>query len=605
MTGDLKEFIDSLPSAVGVYIMKNSNGKPVYIGKARNLKARVRSYFHTSSGDNRLQIPHLVDDIADIDYMVAGSDRDALLLENSLIKKHKPKFNVQLKDDKTYASLRLSIKDKYPKLTFARRIKDDGAVYFGPFASGGALKQVKRLVHKLFPVRDCSEEKFKRHWQRPCLNYNLRLCLGPCAGKVGEDEYREVSQNAVQFLSGNKQGLLQVLRKSMYAASEDMRYEDAAYYRNQIKYLQNNMEVDRFISSSLLDKDIIGVYKENNNYEFLVLHSREGQIVDKSDFSVRSINPYYSKVLEEFVGRFYQEGRYLPKEILLPAKIENINTYQEILSERKGKKVEIKVPRRGAKLKLIELARTNARENYNKNNLRSRRERKLLKDLQNSLELKKFPDAIECFDISNIQGEHTVASLVRFENGKPCKGKYRRYRIKSVTGPNDFASMDEVITRRLKRADQDGWDLPDLIMIDGGKGQLNIAVKVLRNLGYDDELDVISIAKARKGENLDKIFVPFAKEPVLLVNSLSVLYLLMRIRDEAHRFAIDYHKKLRSKKAFTSILDKIPGIGKKRKSLLMNHFKSIDAIKNADKNYLSSLPGMNAKVAEQIKKTLG
>ena len=605
MTGDLKEFIDSLPSAVGVYIMKNSNGKPVYIGKARNLKARVRSYFHTSSGDNRLQIPHLVDDIADIDYMVAGSDRDALLLENSLIKKHKPKFNVQLKDDKTYASLRLSIKDKYPKLTFARRIKDDGAVYFGPFASGGALKQVKRLVHKLFPVRDCSEEKFKRHWQRPCLNYNLRLCLGPCAGKVGEDEYREVSQNAVQFLSGNKKGLLQVLRKSMYAASEDMRYEDAAYYRNQIKYLQNNMEVDRFISSSLLDKDIIGVYKENNNYEFLVLHSREGQIVDKSDFSVRSINPYYSKVLEEFVGRFYQEGRYLPKEILLPAKIENINTYQEILSERKGKKVEIKVPRRGAKLKLIELARTNARENYNKNNLRSRRERKLLKDLQNSLELKKFPDAIECFDISNIQGEHTVASLVRFENGKPCKGKYRRYRIKSVTGPNDFASMDEVITRRLKRADQDGWDLPDLIMIDGGKGQLNIAVKVLRNLGYDDELDVISIAKARKGENLDKIFVPFAKEPVLLVNSLSVLYLLMRIRDEAHRFAIDYHKKLRSKKAFTSILDKIPGIGKKRKSLLMNHFKSIDAIKNADKNYLSSLPGMNAKVAEQIKKTLG
>ena len=605
MTSDLKEIIDSLPAAVGVYIMKNNSGKPVYIGKAGNLRARVKSYFHTRSGDNRLQIPHLVDTIADIDYMVAGSDREALLLENSLIKKHKPRFNVQLKDDKTYASLKLSIKDKYPKLTFSRRIKDDGAVYFGPFASGGALKQVKRLVHKLFPIRDCSEEKFKRHWQRPCLNYNLKLCLGPCAGKVSEEEYREVAQNAVRFLSGNKKGLLRVLRNSMYSASEDMRYEDAAYYRNQIKYLENNMELDRFISSSLLDKDVIGVFQKDNKYEFLVLHSREGQVVDKSDFTVRSLNPDVANVLEEFVGRFYQEGRYLPKEILIPLEIENIEIYQEILSERKGKKVEIKVPKRGAKLKLSELARANARENYNKNNLKNKKDRKLLEDLKISLNLRKVPDSIECFDISNIQGKNSVASLVRFENGNPCKDRYRRYRIRSVTGPNDFASMNEVITRRLKRAEQDGWELPDLILIDGGKGQLNIALDVLRCLGFDDEIDVISIAKARKGEKFDKIFLPYRKDPVILKGSLNLLYLLMRVRDEAHRFAIDYHKKLRNKKAFTSSLDDIPGVGKKRKSLLMSHFKSIEAIRNADEDYLSSLPGMNSKVAEQIKKALG
>lgn len=596
--------IETLPASVGVYIMKNSNGNAVYIGKANNIRARVKSYFNKGKGDNRLQIPHLVDLVHDIDYMVTNSERDALILENSLIKKHKPKFNVQLKDDKTFASLRLSVKDKFPKLTFSRRIKNDGAVYFGPFASGGALKQVKKLVHKLFPIRDCSDEKFKRHWQRPCLNYNLKLCLGPCAGRINEKEYRQVADQARQFLSGNKSELIKMLKKNMYSASEDMRYEDAAYYRNQISYLQKNMEVEKFISSSLIDRDVVGLYKSGHVYEFLLLHSREGQIVDKSEFRIKSYNPDRSKVLEEFIGRLYQEQRYVPKEILLPFDIENLELYEELLTEKKGKKVEIRIPQRGAKLKLVKLARNNARESFNRNNLKNNQNKQLLQELSRVLDLMKIPGTIECFDISNIQGQQTVASMVRFEDAEPRKDKYRRYRIKTVSGPNDFASMNEVLTRRIKRSDQEGWELPDLFLIDGGKGQLNIARDVLKESGLEQSIDVISIAKGRRYNELDRIYLAGRKDPVILDRDINSLYFLMRIRDEAHRFAIEYHKKLRKKNTFTSDLEKIPGVGEKRKVSLIKHFGSIDDIRNAEVEQIASLPGLNKKLAKKIKEFL-
>lgn len=604
MQQSFSRLTDSLPTSIGVYIMKNNNGKAVYIGKANNIRARVRSYFNRGRGDSRLQIPHLLDDVYDIDYMVTANERDALILENSLIKKHKPKFNIQLKDDKTYASLRLSVRDKYPKLTFSRRIRDDGAVYFGPFASGGALKQVKKLVHKLFPVRDCSEEKFRRHWQRPCLNYNLKLCLGPCAGKVSDDEYRQVAYKAMHFLSGNKKELLNMLKQNMYKASDDTRYEDAAYYRNQISYLKKNMEVEKFISSSLTNRDIFGLYNSNNSYEFLILHSRDGQIVDKSEYRLKSPNPDKKKVLEEFVARFYQDNRYLPKEILLPFDIENPALYSQLFSEQRGNKVEIRIPKRGSKYKLIQFAMKNARESYKRNSYKNEKDQQLLKTLKESLELKRIPETIECFDISNIQGDLTVASLVRFADAKPQKDRYRRYRIKTVSGPNDYASMYEVINRRLKRAAQEGWELPDLILIDGGKGQLNIASKVIMDAGIEDKVDVISIAKGRGHNELDKIYTTTGDGPAIMNEQLDSLYLLMRIRDEAHRFAIDYHKQLRSKRTLTSSLTEIPGIGEKRRMTLMSHFGTIDAIKKAGIEDLSSLPGMNRKLAETVKEYL-
>lgn len=606
MQRDILNTVESLPDSVGVYIMKDSGGKAVYIGKANNIRSRVRSYFTRGKGDNRLQIPHLVDVVVEIDYMVTDNEREALILENSLIKKHKPRFNIQLKDDKTYASLRLSVKDKFPKLTFSRKIRDDGAVYFGPFASGGALKQVKKLVHKLFPIRDCSDEKFKRHWQRPCLNYNMKLCLGPCAGKVGEEEYIQVAEQARHFLSGNKNELLNMLKKNMYKASEETRYEDAAYYRNQIEYLKKNMEVERFMSTSLEDRDIVGIYRDKNNYEFLLLHSRDGQIVDKTEYRINNYNENETDVLEEFIARLYLQGRrYIPREILLPVKTENMDTYAQLLSEKKGRKVAIKVPGRGAKRKLIQLARKNARESFSRNSFKQKQQYELLSELRHYLGLEKLPETIECFDISNIQGNFAVASMVRFRIGQPDKDRYRRYKIKTVSGPDDYASMHEVISRRLKRAGEDGWELPDLILIDGGKGQLNAACNAALTSDIKQKVEFASIAKSRRFDEPDRIYVSGNKDPLVIRENTGPLYLLMRIRDEAHRFAIEYHKKLRNKKAFASELNNIPGVGDKRRISLLNHFGSVEAIKDADTYDLASLPGMNRKVAEQIKKYLG
>lgn len=603
MNQSKNSLIGSLPAKTGVYLLKDKKDNPIYIGKAKNIKSRVNSYF-SSKGDNRPQTLYIIRELVNVDFIVTKNEREALLLENSLIKRHKPKFNIRLKDDKTYASLCLTVKEKFPKLIFTRRVKEDGSIYYGPFASGDALKQTKRLIHTLFPVRDCTDVKFKRHWQRPCLNYNLNLCLGPCAGKVTEEKYEETVNQAKIFLSGNRKELVRVLEKSMYKASEELRYEDAAYYRDQIKLMKKNIEVDKHITSNQKDKDILGFYKSDKFYEFVVLFSRDGSIVDKVGYSVKNLNVQDKHVLQEFLSRFYQDGKYVPREVLIQAEIDDKEMYEGWLSDKKGKKVEIIVPKKGSKLKLIQLAVRNARESYKKKKLQKNKELELLDGLKKSLLLSKVPKTIECFDISNIQGDTSVASLVRFKDGRPEKKRYRRYRVKTVYGPNDFASMYEILARRFKRADQDGWGLPDLIIIDGGKGQLNIAYQAIRELGYKDGLDLISIAKGRKKSELDKIYIYGKRAPYVLSENKKELFLLMRIRDEAHRFAIEYHKKLRSKKLFSSALDDIPGIGKKRRALLLNHFESTEKIKSADLKEIISLPGMSEKVAKAIKENL-
>ncbi|HWP91092.1 MAG TPA: excinuclease ABC subunit UvrC [Thermodesulfobacteriota bacterium] len=601
----MKEELDSIPSSPGVYLLKDEKGKSIYIGKAKNLRVRLRSYFHQSL-DNELrpQIPYLMREVKDIDYLVTQTEREALMLENSLIKKNKPKYNIRLKDDKNYSSLRLDSRERFPKLTYTRRILKDGALYFGPFASAQALRQTKRLIHRIFPLRDCTEEKFKRHSGRPCLNYFMKLCSGPCAGMIDEEEYGEIVEQTKMFLRGERKEILKLLREKMSQASEELRYEDAAHYRDQIKLLEKHLDTQLHISASLMDKDIVAFYREGQYVEFVVLFSRGGSIIDKAQYSFEKATWEDEEILREFITQLYGGDRFIPQEIIIPLEFEGINALSEWFSEKQGKKVRITVPERGFKVKLLEMASRNAEEGFKRKSVDRQESYHLLKKVQHALSLSRPPRSIECFDISNIQGDQAVASMVRFENGKPAKKRYKKFKIKTVLGANDYAMMYEVLFRRLSRAGQEGWEIPDLILIDGGKGQLNIAYQVLDEIGLREKLDLASIAKGRDEGEPDKIYIPGRKDPVSLSRNSQELFLLMRVRDEAHRFAITYHKRLRTKRAFESELDSISGIGKRRKAVLLKHFGSLSAIREASLQEISSMPGFNKKVAEMIKQRL-
>ncbi|MCH8029028.1 MAG: excinuclease ABC subunit UvrC [Candidatus Dadabacteria bacterium] len=598
------EILKNLPASVGVYLMKDKHGRALYIGKAKNLRSRVRTYFLSSGGDSRPQIPFLVKEICDVDFLVTETERDALLLENSLIKKHKPKYNILLKDDKTYSSLRLDPREKVPRLSFTRRVKNDGAVYFGPFSSGGTLRQTKRLIHKIFPLRDCTDGKYKRHSRRPCLNYNLKLCLGPCAGKVDESTYHETVERAKMFLKGRVKEILKILNENMKRSADMMRYEEAANYRDEIRLLKKNIDIEKIIPGTFNDKDIIGFFRDDGIVEFEVLYSRGGTIVDKAEFSIKNIHWEDREIVREFLGQFYGTDRFIPKEILVPVNIDDTGVMSDWLGEKRGGRVSIIQPKRGAKVKLLELAMKNAEESHKIKSGENAKSLKLLKKVQESLSLTRVPISIECYDISNTQGAQPVASMVRFEHGKPAKKKYRKYRIKSVSGPNDYAMMHEVLTRRLRRSGDEGWELPDLMLVDGGKGQLNIAQQALEELGSSAKVSLASIAKAADQDDWDKIYKPGRKNPLPVPRGSKELLFLMEIRDEAHRFAITYHKKLRKKRSFTSELDLIPGIGPKRKQALLRRFGNTRAIARASTEELSKLPGMNKESARLIKERL-
>lgn len=600
-----KEVLKSLPSSPGVYLLKDKKGRLLYIGKAKNLRIRLRSYLTQNVvKDQRPQIPYLMQEICDLDYFVTQNERDALLLENSLIKQKKPKYNIRLKDDKNYASLRLDPREKFPKLTYTRRVLRDGAMYYGPFASGQALRQTKRLIHKIFPLRDCTDEKFKRHSTRPCLNYYMKLCLGPCAGKVDKGRYGEVVEQTKVFLKGERKEIIRLLCTNMNKASEELRYEDAAHYRDQIELLKRHLGVDLHISSSLMDKDIVGFYRDAQFVEFVVLFSRGGAIIDMVEYPFNNATCEDEEIVREFIGQLYGGERFIPQEIIIPLRFEGVEALREWLSEKRGKKIRITVPKRGANLKLLEIACRNAEESFRRRSTEKQKELFLLQRVKDSLSLSKIPFSIECFDISNIQGNIAVASMVRFEDGKPAKSRYRRYRIKTVFGANDYAMIYEVLQRRLKRAEEEDWELPELILIDGGKGQLNIVHQVLSELGFLGKVKLASIAKGREEGEIDKIYIPGRKDPVPLTKNSQELLFLMRIRDEAHRFAITYHKKLRAKKAFESQLDLIKGIGKRRREILLRHFGSISGIREASIEEISSIPGMNRRTAQEIKRYL-
>lgn len=599
-----KEKVKSIPQSTGVYLLKDKKGRTIYIGKAKNLRSRLLSYLNETDIAQRPQIQYLMREAADIDYFVSRNEREALVLENSLIKQKKPRYNIRLRDDKNYLSLRLDPKENFPRLSLTRRVLKDGAIYYGPFASADALKKAKRLIHKIFPLRDCTDEKFRRHASRPCLNYYMGLCLGPCAGKSGEEGYGEVVDQVRMFLRGEKKQIIKLLKDSMEKASDETRYEDAASFRDQIRLLEKNMDAQMFVTPSTKDKDVVGFYREGQRAEFSVLFFRGGSLVDRSSYSFNNALVEDEEILEEFLSQFYGGNRFVPKEITVPLSINRSSDIASWLSEKQGYKVRLYSPQRGDKLKEVELANRNSLESFQRKYSDELKGVDILERIKSSLHLKTLPASIECFDISNTQGSTTVASLVKFENGQPAKDGYKRYKIKNVKGPNDYASMHEVLSRRLARADQQGWEVPDLILIDGGKGQLNIAQNVLQELSYLDKVDLASIAKGRKEGESDKIYIHGRKNPIIFSKNSEALFLLMRIRDEAHRFAITYHKSLRGKKALTSELDSIPGIGTKRKKVLIKHFGSISKIREAAVSEIESLSGFNKKLAEDLKKHL-
>ncbi len=599
-----KEKVKSIPQSAGVYLLKDAKGRSIYIGKAKNLRSRIRSYLNERAGGQKPQIVSLIKEVADVDYFVTRNEREALILESSLIKQKKPRYNIRLKDDKNYLSLRLDPRETFPRLSLTRRVLKDGAIYYGPFASADALKKAKRLIHKIFPLRDCNNEKFKRHAARPCLKYYMGLCLGPCAGKSGEEGYQEVVEQTRMFLKGEKKRIIKLLSDSMKKASSEMRYEDAANYRDQIRLLKKNLDGQMFVTPSIKDKDVVGFYREGRQVEFSILFFRGGSLVDRAYYSFKNAGGEDSEVLEEFLSRFYGGNRFVPKEIVIPICVERAQAIAVWLSQKQGRKVRINVPERGVKVKEVELANRNSLESFQRKYAEELKEIGLLERIKSSLHLARLPAAIECFDISNTQGATAVASMVKFENGAPAKESYKRFKIKNVQGPNDYASMYEVLSRRMARAEQEGWEIPGLILIDGGKGQLNIAQQVLSEIGYLEKVDLASIAKGREEGESDKIYIYGRKNSIMFSKNSEALFLLMRVRDEAHRFAITYHKKLRGKRALISELDGVPGIGVKRKKELIKRFGAISKIRDATVDEIASVPGLNKKLAQVLKRHL-
>ena len=610
----LQGILDTLPTKPGCYLMKNADGKIIYVGKAINLRARVRSYFHSdSSHDNKTR--RLVREIAHIEWIVVGSELEALILEMNLIKRHRPRFNVRLKDDKRYPYIKIHWGDPFPKVTVTRQMKDDGSRYFGPYTSVWAVHQTLDVLRRIFPYLTCDRE-ITGNDTRACLYYDIKLCTAPCIGAVNQAEYRQMIADLQDFLNGQSDPIVKRLEKEMAKASEELRFEKAAAVRDQLKAIQAIIERQKIVfNTDYLDSDVIAMARADGEACVQIFFVRGGKMIGREYFILEGTEETSdSEVMEQFVKQFYTEAANVPEQLMLPQEIEEARIIgQWLRSKRGGKKVQIRVPHRGQSRELVKMAAENATETLSA--LREQwqadthKQEQALAELQQSLKLSEPPNRIECYDISNTQGTATVGSMVVFEQGVPSKKLYRRFNVASVPGaPDDFASMEEVLMRRFRRwlsaqemeanpgskPDASFSFLPDLIIIDGGKGQLSRAVKILDQFGLSEKVPVVGLAKQE-----EEIFFPNRSKSTLLPRHSQGLYLVQRIRDEAHRFAITAHRKRRSKLGLASQLDSIPGIGPARRKALLKHFGSIDKIRKASIEELTTV--VPANTAEAIK----
>lgn len=607
----LEEKLSNLPSQPGVYLMRDKGGKVIYVGKAKDLRGRVRAYFHR--GDGRSHVEFLVRRIHDLETLVTQNEKEALILENNLIKQYKPRYNIRLKDDKSYLSIKVTTNHPWPRIFATRKIVKDGNRYFGPFSSAIAARETLEIIERHFLLRNCTDYNF-RNRSRPCLQFQIKRCLGPCVLPVDSKEYQEQVRQAMLFIEGKRHELLDELRAKMQAKADALEFEAAAKIRDQMQAVERTLEKQRMVSHWGADQDIFGIYREGGFIEVQVLFVRQGKLTGNQAYSLENLEFSDEQVMESLLTQFYQGERFIPDEVLLPVEVEDQEVREEYLSERKGKKVFFLCPRRGDKRQLVEMATQNARQSFFERHDQEKEREKMLLELQEKLHLKQYPHRIECFDISTIHGSHAVGSMVTFLGGEPDKGYYRHYRIRTVdpsSGGDDFGMMLEVLTRRFARGVEEG-DLPDLVVVDGGKGQLAMALAAMRELGVKD-VSAVGLAKMRVHRSArsadiqrleERVFLPGQSNPVILRRNSNALFLLQRVRDEAHRFAITYHKKLRTHATLFSALDRIPGIGGVRKRALLRAFGSIKKIEEATLEELLTVPSMNEKLAREILQSL-
>lgn len=602
--------VKDFPTQSGVYLMKGLGDKIIYIGKAKNLRNRVRSYFNDSkehSPKTRLLVSH----IQEIEYILTRTEVEAFLLEASLIKKHRPKYNIRLRDDKSYPYIRLSWADEFPRLYLARKVQKNGSFYFGPYTSGLAVQGTIRFLNRTFKIRDCNDAVFKVR-TRPCMTYQIGRCTGPCVKLISKEDYKTEVEGAKLFLKGQNRKVVKNLTEKMFQAAEEEKFEVAARLRDSIEAIKAILQKQAVINdTSEKDQDAIGFFGDERGCLIETVHVRAGRVIGTRSHYLPHFDPNDAmedprEWLVDFLNQYYEDN-FIPEDVLLPLDIGNDLTklMEEVLKERSDSKSIVRFATDERGRNLVEMANENAKAHFLKYVSKSEEKMRGLQEIKEKLSLPELPQRIECYDISTFQGAETVASQVVFEEGVPAKEHYRRYKIKTVEGINDFASMYEVLSRRFKH---DEYEDPQLIVIDGGKGQLAQAIKILQEIGRQD-IPVVGLAKARTESDFQKqeveateerFFLPGRQNPVIFKHNAEALHILSGIRDEAHRFAITYHRKLREGSSLESELDYVVGLGEKRKKTLLTHFKSIDEIKSADSTEIANLKGFNRVLAERI-----
>lgn len=608
------ERLASVPLKPGVYLMRDAAGKRIYVGKATVLRDRMRSYFGSPSG-LAPKIREMVARIADFEYIVTESEQEALLLENTLIKQHQPYYNSRLRDDKTYPYIKIDLREDYPQIYITRRTANDGARYFGPFASAGSVRKTLDLIKRLFPYRSCTKVITGTD-QRPCLDFHIKRCVGPCIGAVDRAAYMKVIDEVIAFLEGRTRDVVADIKQQMTEASDGLAFERAAALRDRLRAIERVYEGQKVVSLKNESLDVIAVAYGRNEAWVEVFFVRQGTVIGRDNFIMDGTQDEpEAAILAQFVKQFYNSASYLPPRLLVPVAVDEVDIIEPWLSARRAGPVHFLVPERGEKRRLMEMVKENARHGLE--NLKAKWAadddlmQRAMAELREELNLPRLPRRIECFDISHIQGTSTVASMIVFEDARPRKAHYRRFKIKTVDGNDDFASMREVLSRRFKRLGEisdsepasgevdgagDGFShVPDLVLIDGGKGQLGAALQVFLDLGVKD-IPLSSLAKQQ-----EEIFVPHTPEPIVLARNSPALFLVQRVRDEAHRFAVTFHRDVRKKATIQSALDLVPGIGPKRKRQLLRQFGSVKAIREASIDELAAAPGMTARLAETVK----
>jgi excinuclease ABC subunit C len=644
----LRQKIDGLPAEPGCYLMKDRQGEVIYVGKASSLRSRVRSYFDAGRGDERAFVALLDDLLGDLEVIVTSSEKEAVLLENELIKRHRPRFNVRLRDDKDFIVLRLDERHPYPRLEVrrAREKRQAGARYFGPYSSASSIRETLRVVNRHFQLRTCSDHVFD-HRKRPCILYQIQRCPAPCVYDVPVETYRESVEDAVEFLEGRETALVERLRGRMEEAAAGLRFEDAARVRDQLQAVERSLEKQRVLMADRADRDVVGLHREGPDLVLQVLAMRGGKLQDSSAFPFQGQEFPAEEIISSFLSLYYEQAP-APDEVLVPIEPVQADALADVLSERRGRRVRIVTPQRGAKADLLEVARRNAEEGFRSWHERDERREQALVALTRTLHLARPPRWMECYDISTFQGALAVGSGVSMKDGAPDKANYRRYKVKGVSGQDDFAMLYEVVSRRLRRALAEG-QLPDLLVIDGGKGQLNAALAAAKDLGVPTRpspgnegapfVELVGLAKARlldaaslgtarvvgrragRGRAADladaaeaaekgfvselarspeRVFLPGRKDPVVLRQNSAELFLLARLRDEAHRFAIGFHRKLRRERNFQSVLEEIPGIGEGRKKALLRHFGSLRRVREATPQALAEVDGFGPRQAATV-----